>query len=113
MNSERLKEIIDQLEQALIACDDCLVTDSPTAVEDETHWRVDNTEALGLIDSLKTELGESYTRYWRVSQQHLDGSPRDVFAFRFEVLADGTAVFYDVLDRPVAAFAPSGWSTIH
>lgn len=75
-----IADILRQLGLALSAVHNTIATDDPTAVEDETHWRVNSAGELVELDRLTALLGllletegmiQSYDNDWGISRIHV------------------------------------------
>lgn len=59
MDKTKLKSALDEIGLALNACNNCVATDLPEAEPGETSWRIDNSNALKLIDDIARGFGIS------------------------------------------------------
>ena len=75
-----IADILRQLGLALSAVHNTIATDDPTAVEDETHWRVNSAGELVELDRLTALLGllletegmiQSYDNDWGIRRIHV------------------------------------------
>lgn len=54
--TDDLRDAIRKISIALSASHNCIATDVVDAVEDDTHWRIDNTDALAELDRIERAL---------------------------------------------------------